>query len=1276
MRASEQPGATPGEPVRASASLDQWSGARMPVQQFLPLAVRAAGELAALHARGAIHQNIRPSSILFDAATGELAFVSPSIAEWTTPTLSEGSLPYISPEQTGQMNRPIDSRSDLYSLGVVFYQLLAGRLPFEAKDAVGWMHCHVAHQPRPLDQARPSVPRPVMDIVGKLLAKLPDHRYQSALGLRHDLERCLREWSEGGALAAFPLGERDVSEEFRIPQQLYGRNVESAVLRESFERAAESGIPELVLVSGYAGIGKSAMVREMLRTVVRQRGWHIAGKFEQYKRDIPYFAIIQALRELALHILTESKPRIAKRRQQLAHALGPHGKLVVDLVPQLGLIVGPQPPVPELSLTDSETRLRLVFGRLFAACATPEHPLAMFIDDMQWADTASLALVANLLTDSDTRHLLIIGAYRDNEVDPPHPLVHMLEALRCGDARIRDLVLGPLSEEDLGRLVADTVHASPAEAAPLASLVRDKTGGNPFFAIQFLTALYHKRAIWFDREAHRWRWDAARIRTEGYTDNIAELMRGRLYALPSETQAALQRAACISGTVDDVTLAIACEREVAAVLRPAIEQHLLFETVHAERRTYRFPHDRVHEAAYALVPQPERAKVHLEIGWRLLASTTPEDLPGKVFEIVSQLDRGAALIESEHDRERLAELYLLAGSRAQASTAYASALHYFTAGAELLAKEPEVRRPELTFALDLHRAECEFLTRAFDASEQRLAGLTRRAAGLVDLAAVTSARIELYLMIDQGVLGVEAILEYLRRAGTEWPVHPTDDEVRREYERIWQQLGPRAIEDLVDLPSMTDPEYRATTDLLTLAAPVALFTDENLYALMVCRVVNLSLEHGNSDASCMGYVALGVILGMRLGNPAAGFRFGQVGLDLVERRGPLRWKARVYGEFAHRILPWTKHPRDGIELARRAFDAAIETGDLTFAAYTCSSRCTLAWLAGDPLAAVLPEADAALAFMQKLKFGMMVDAIGVYRQLIRSLRGMTRELGSFDDEEFSEDRFEQHLGDEPRFAACWYWIHKVQARFWAGDHAGAVAAAARARPMLWAMPAFSEVAEQVFYAALAYAAHYNAAPEDERPRLRDELAARQAQIAAWAEHGPDRFRDRAELTGAELARIRGEHDQAARRYEQAIRSARAGGYVQIEALAYEVAARFHRARGQALIADAYVREAYIRYVRWGAEGKARQLRHAHPELELQPAGSATVALRPEQLDQLSVIKALQTISSVMDKDLLSRTLLRFLLEKGGAQRVVLVTSRDGELEIAAEARVDEPSAAE
>ena len=720
-------------------------------------------------------------------------------------------------------------------------------------------------------------------------------------------------------------------------------------------------------------------------------------------------------------------------------------------------------------------------------------------------------------------------------------------------------------------------------------------------------------------------------------------------------------------------LARASARDLAPALQPALDQHLLLDSVHAGRRGYRFPHDRVHEAAYALLPEAARVRIHLEIGRRLLAGTPADELAERVFEIVNQLDRGAALIESPAERERLAELQLVAGTRAQTSTAYASALRYFAAGAALLDDQARARRRELAFVFELRRAECELLTGALDVAEQRLTKLVGRAASIVDLAAVTSARISLYTTRDRSDLAIEAALDYLRRVGVHWPAHPSDDEVRREHGRIWQQLGSRAIEDLVDLPAMTDPDHRATMDVLTLAQSPALFSDEKLHSLVICRLVNMSLEHGNSDGSCIGYVWLGTILRPRFGDHTAGFRFGKLGFDLVEQRGLLRWKARVYLDFGNLITPWTKHLRGGVELVRRAFDEAAEAGDLTFAAYACNCLITLLLAKGDPLAAVQREAETALAFVRKARFGLVIDIITTQLQLIRSLRGMTRELGSFDDEEFAEARFEQHLEADPylAIASCWYWIRKLQARFLAGDPAGAVAAAAKARPLLWTTPSFFEVAEYTFYSALACAARHGDAPEDERPGLLETLATHHAQLAVWAEHCPDNFGSRAALVGAELARVRGEPDRVLGFYERAIRSAREHGFVHNEAIAYEAAARFHRARGEALIADAYVREAHACYAQWGAEGKARQLRSVHSRLESQPGGPWwTPALRPEERARLSVIKASQTISSVMDKDQLSRTLLRFVLEEGGARRVVLVTSRDDALEPAAEATID------
>ena len=712
-------------------------------------------------------------------------------------------------------------------------------------------------------------------------------------------------------VAPFTLGDGDVSDHFLIPQKLYGRTAESAVLQEAFERVVASGAPELVLVSGYSGVGKSSLVHELDRPIVAKRGIFVAGKFEQYKRDIPYFTIVQAFREVMLDILAESADSVVAWRRRIQAALGQNGQLIVDLIPQVGLVIGPQPPVPELSLGEAQIRLRRVLREFLCAFATQERPLAVFLDDLQWADPASLKLLVDVVVHPNMRHLLVIGAYRDNEVGPAHPLVRALEEARVQGAAIRDLVLGPLPEAHIGELVADTVHCSRTDAEALAHLVRDKTGGNPFFVIHFLTTLHQHGLISFDRVARRWRWDLARIRAQGYTDNIVELMVGKLHDLPAETQQALKLAACLGASMDAEALGVVFEGEAEAALRAAVEADLLLRM----NGSYRFAHDRVQEAAYSLIAERERAAVHLHIGRRLLERTPPAQLEDDIFDVVNQLNQGCALITSEDERERVAGLNLIAGKRARRSTAYKSALRYFKAGAALLGPQRWVRTYDVSFALELHQAECEFLTGELDEAEQRLAALTGRAANVVDASAVACLQVDLYTTRGQSDRAVAACLEYLRRVGIDWSPHPTHDEVREELARMWQRLGSRPIEELVDLPPMTDPLWRATADVLTAIPAPASFTDENLLCLVVARTVNLSLEHGNSDGSTQAYVLLGEMLGSSFNDYRAAFRFGKLGFDLMEKRGPLRFKGRVYFCYAQMVLHWAEHVRSSIELA-------------------------------------------------------------------------------------------------------------------------------------------------------------------------------------------------------------------------------------------------------------------------------------------------------------------------------------------------------------------------
>jgi PAS domain S-box-containing protein len=1260
--------------------LDALMGAPMETRNFLNIATRVAVAVGKLHKCGLVHKDLKPSNILVNRTTGEVKLTGFGIASRlprerqapAPPEVIAGTLAYMAPEQTGRMNRSIDTRADLYALGVTLYEMLTGSLPFTASDPMEWVHCHVARRPVSPAERVKDIPTSVAAIILKLLAKTAEERYQTAAGLEEDLRRCLAGWETHGRIDDFPLGDHDTPDQLLIPEKLYGREREIATLLASFDRVVSSGRPELVLVSGHSGIGKSAVVNELHKALVPPRGLFASGKFDQYKRDIPYSTLAQAFQGLIRSLLSKSEGALNQWRNALHDALGPNGKLIVNLVPELQLIIGEPPPVPDLPLKDAQRRFQLVFRQFISVFARPEHPLALFLDDLQWLDSATLDAIENLLTQSDVRHLMLIGAYRDNEVHASHPLMRTLEAIRTSGAPVQELVLAPLTREDLAQLTRDALHCKPGRATALAELIHEKTAGNPFFAIQFIAALVEEGFLTFDYGEGRWSWDLNRMHAKGYTENVVDLMVGKLNRLPVDTQEALQRLACLGHSAAIATLALVhgtSEEEVHAHLSQAVHNALIERL----ENVYRFIHDRVQEAAYSLIPEERRAQAHLRIGRLLAAHTPPEKREEAIFEIVNQLNRGAALITARDEREHLAELNLSAGKRAKASTAYASALSYLVAGVASLADDGWVRRPELMFALEMHRAECEFLTGALAAAEARLTMLASRAATTIEQATVACLRIDLYMTLDRSDRAVDVGLTYLRHLGVEWSPHPTEEEVRREWERTWALLGSREIEELIDLPVMSDPVSLATLDVLTKVANPALYTDANLCSLAICRAVNLSLEHGNTDASCYGYVTLGAaVAGPRFGDYAAGFRFGRLAYDLVDQRGLQRFKARTYVMFGNLVMPWTKHVRTGRDLVRRAFDAANATGDLPFATLSCSNLITNLLAAGDPLVDVQREAEEGLEFAEKARFGLVVDRFAVQLGLIRTLRGLTPIFGCFNDERFDELRVERRLSSNPMLALpeCWYWIRKLQARFFAGDYVSAVEASVAAQRLLWTSPSFFETAEAHFYGALSHAASCDAALPAQYRQHVQALTAHHRQLLAWAKHGPENFANRASLVGAEIARIEGRELDAERLYEEAIRSARENGFVHNEALANELAARFYATRGFQTIAHAYLRNARYGYLRWGADGKVRQLDALHPHLhhaEPAPDARGTIGTPIEHLELATVLNVSQAISGELVLDKLVETLLRTAIEQAGAERGLLILPRGVEPRIAAEA---------
>lgn len=1258
--------------------LARWLTEPMQTPDFLHLAIQIASAVAGLHERGIVHKDLKPAHIIVRCDDGRVRLTGFGLAsrlprERQPPEIVAGTLAYMAPEQTGRMNRSIDSRSDLYSLGVTFYQMLTGSLPFSASDPIEWIHCHIAKQAVPPGIRVATIPGMLGAIVMKLLAKTAEERYQSAASLEVDLRRCLAQWQNDRRINEFTLDEYCTSDSLLIAEHLYGRESEVDVLIGAFDRVVSNGTSELVLICGYSGIGKSSVVNELRKAMVPSRGLFACGKFDQYKRDIPYSTLVQAFQRLVRSLLGKSDTELAQWRDRLHAELHPDARLITDLIPELKLIIGEPPLVPELETLQAQRRFLLVFRRFIGVFARAEHPLALFLDDLQWLDAATLDLLEDLVTGSDLNHLMLIGAYRDNEVDASHPLTGRLGRIRALGARINEVTLVPLSEASILDLLSDSLRCDPTRVDSLARLVLSKTGGNPFFVIQFLQALAEEGLLAFDPVAQQWQWDAGRIHAKGYTNNIVDLLLGRLARLPSATQQAMQQMACMGNTIGVSTLAIVLdmpEAQVLGVLWEAIRQELVERLDGA----YAFVHDRVQEAAYSLIPEHLRPVWHLRIGRLLLAQTPGPQLDDAVFEIVSQLDRGAFLITDQHERERLAHLNLVAGQRARASTAYASALSYLRAGEQLLGEDGWSRQRDLRFELALNRAACEFLTGQHSIAEERLVALSQRDLTALEWSSVACLQVDLYLVLDQREYAVAACLAFLHHVGIDWSAHPGDDDVRREYDLIQTRLGTCTIEELIDLPRMHDSVALATLEALTTLFSPALHTDGNLACLTICKAINLSIEFGNGDASCVAYANIPRVAGRRFGDYEAGFLFGQLGCNLVQRRGLDRMFPRTYLSYALFVERWTHPVHTSRATLDRVFDAANRIGDIPFGAFACNSLYSNMLFTGEPLAALQGEAERGLAYSRKVQFGLVTDFIENQLALIRTLRGFNAEFGTLEDELFSESDFERRLPSISRVLACWYWIRKLQARYLAGDYDRARHAAAEAQTLLWTSHSFIEEAEYHFYSALTHAASCDADSAADSARTLEAMADDCHQLEIWNQQCAENFSCRVALVGAEMARLAGRVLQAEELYERSIALAQDCDFIQVEALANELASRFYASRGFAKIARVYLQDARYGYWRWGALGKVRHLEAKH--IFLRPEDrtlgqAATMATSVEHLDLATVLKVSQAVSSDLVLEKLIDMVMNTAIEQAGAQRGLLILEEAGAHRIVAQVSTDD-----
>jgi PAS domain S-box-containing protein len=1243
--------------------------------RFLRIAIGLAAALGQAHQQGLIHKDINPANALVDDSdhvwlTGfGIASTLPHERQVPAPPeILPGTLAYISPEQTGRMNRSMDSRSDLYSLGVTLYQVMTGELPFAAADSLEWVHCHIARQPVAL-AGRREAPEQLSAIIMRLLAKNPEERYQTAAGLEADLRRCLTQWQSKGRIDPFTLGADDSSDRLFIPEKLYGREREIDVLLAALDRVVAQGTTELVLVSGYSGVGKSSVVHELHKVLVPPRGLFAAGKFDQYKRDVPYATLAQAIQMLVREILVKSEAEVVEWRYALLQAVGPNGQLMVNLIPELEFVIGKQLPVAELPPQEARGRFQLVIRRLIGTFARPEHPLALFLDDLQWLDMATLDLLESLITDPDLRHLLLIGAYRGNEVSSAHPLMLTLAAIREVGARTQEIVLAPLRLDDLERLIAESLCCDASSAAPLANLVYEKTGGNPFFAIQLLTSLAEEGLLRFDRSTPRWIWDLDRIRAKGYSGNVVDLMVGKLRRLPATTQAALRQIACLGNAAEIATLSVIfgqSEDEIHTALQEAVRNGLILRL----DGSYAFPHDRVQEGAYALIPEFARAKVHLGIGRLLLSSVTAEGVAENLFNVANQLNRGANLLIDHDEKVHVATIDLRAGRKAKASAAYTSARAYFAAGMALLDEGDWSSHYELQFNLSLECAECELVCGNGEKAQQLIAELLPRAATRIDEAAVYRLKILSHIMNSDDPQAVATALTCLRRFGFDIATHPTEEQVQAEYEALRQDLDARPIESLIDLPLMTDPELQAAMRIFSVLTGPAYFTDFRFWRSHIYRMIKISLLHGTSNACIMSYSSMGTTLSGFYHRYGDAYRFNKLACDVAEKHEFIEHRTNAYLGFGLCAV-WTQPIAAAIDLFRKSFRVAIETGDLYFACTSLYELIVYLLLRNDPLDVVQRETDAALEFTRRAKYGDIANIIVIQQRLIATMQGRTASFSTFSDAQFDEAAFEERL------ASCrmpiligWYWILKLKTRFLSGNFADALAAADKARPLLDASVGQVAVLDYYLYAALTLSALYETASVDEQRAWGELLKVRyQEQLREWAHSYPPTFGDKYTLILAEIARLEKRDVDAQRLYERTIHSAREHGFVQNEGLAHELAGQYYLSRGLETAGYAHLRSSRNCYERWGAHGKVKQLDHRHPRLREGRTlpGSATALAPLEPLDVATVLKTSQAISSEMLLPALIEKLVRIAVEHAGAERGLLILLRGGEPRIEAEA---------
>lgn len=1275
-------------------------GRRLDVREFLPVAMQMAEALMQLHGQRIIHKDIHLANFLINSQTGEVkltdfgmsSLIDGEVQEAGPPNQVEGNLCYISPEQTGRMNRGIDTRSDLYSLGVCFYRMLTGELPFTFKDPVEQLHAHIARRPvRPRD-LNPDLPEPLSDLTMRLLEKMAEDRYQSAGGLAHDLEVMQALHSSGRGLSGLRLGQRDIPLQFNVSQKIYGRDREVRLLLETFDSTARGG-QELLLVGGYSGIGKTSLINEVHKGLTAQRGRFISGKHDQFQRDIPFSAFIQAFRQLTHQLLAEPEALVAQWRKALLRALGVNARVIVDVIPEMEHILGPQQPVPDLAPSQAQNRFLMCLQRFIGVFAQREHPLVIFLDDLQWADTSSLHLVRTLTADAATPYLLILGAYRDNEVSAGHPLMLMIKSLLESEVRVRTVTLSPLGLDDLGQLVADTLHRGLDDVDELTRLIEVKTGGNPFFVSQMLKDLHARNLFRLDPAQGGWVWDMPGIRDMGLTDNVVDLMAGRISRMGERTRQVLRLAACIGNRFSLPMLAAVHEKsgeETSEALWEALRTGLLI----ASDQTFRFLHDRVQQAAYSLIAASDIAPLHLRIGRLLLRHLGRSQLEESIFDVTAHFNAALDLVDDPHERQTLLELNIQAGRKAKASTAYEAALRHFNVASALLPPDAWSVRPLVMLDVTREKADVAYLLGDFAQAEALLDEALRHTHDRFD-------KVEVYIqkLIQHNQLGnynqlIDVARDALGLFGVSIP--QADDDVTiqerfaaqmRDYAQL---LGQRSIAELIQVRDVRDPAQDCIIRLLAILTDGAYIAVPTLFPHLVMEVVNRSMRHGHNAMSAIGFAWATVVIVQQHQDYRSAFELGSLAMRLIERFPNPRIQAQITFLYAVCAMHWFLPLAEQIEMYKRAYQYGIETGNLVFAGYarTMIPKTVLAAFTVDK---ALEENEISVAFYEKRgsPFLMSERFTGLF---LRNLKGERPDPTSLSTPEIDETAcLELWQRPDSLFGhgLAYFLTAKLQLLFLFGEPERAWRFAEAHADWMRYITTLYETTVFSFYRAMTAAALLESAEDaldkkDRRTmiaRLRTSLS----EFAVWAENCPANFAWQERILRAEAARLEGRGQQALDLYEQAADLARERNRPQGVALARERAGSLLRLLGDFDTAKAFLEDASFNYYRWGAHAKVLSLRQEQDRRAVAPirtlaslhsssrtseASISVVYASPSHLlDIGSILKSTQAISREIHLDRLLQSIMTSVIENAGAEHGFLLLPDENDWTVAAVATV-------